>query len=461
MGRFLTLNIVSRSQRIKSTLRHIFFTTAARRYVVFLSGGLAVGLIATLFAHLCGTLEDLFLSMVSYRSYPALFADYYWIISKRYLPLLIMPLGFPAILYLTEKYFKGAEGSGIPRVIQALGSEDISVLERLLSVRVAVGKFLLTAASFLCGASVGREGPTVLLGSSIMYAFSKTKLATFKALHLRNLDRGLVIAGGAAGIAAAFNTPLGGVLFAIEELSKSFDVRLSKPLILSIILSGFVCQFLLTNKQYFGHSIGGIPGTVQWVIVPLCGLIGGFFGGLFSRLLVLVAKHVFCWPLKKRLYWAGTCGLLVAMIGILTNGQTFTSGYVPANELITGAAQFPAYFGITKLLATLLSYVSGIPGGIFAPSLSAGAGFGDIVAQWFPKVSHSAVVILGMTAYFTGVVRSPITCFVIVIEMTGRNDLILPLMAVTIIADIVSVGVCRQSLYEALANISNGQVRRR
>ncbi|MFK5913967.1 MAG: chloride channel protein, partial [Woeseiaceae bacterium] len=144
-------------------------------------------------------------------------------------------------------------------------------------------------------------------------------------------------------------------------------------------------------------------------------------------------------------------GLILSLLGFLSDGQTFGTGYLEAKNLVDGgevSLAFPFY----KLMATVASYLSGIPGGIFAPSLSVGAGLGADLAQFMPNIPFSAIVMLGMVGYFTGVVQTPITAFVIVMEMTASSSMLMPLMATALIAKSISHLVCPTPIYQALAD---------
>jgi H+/Cl- antiporter ClcA len=178
-------------------------------------------------------------------------------------------------------------------------------------------------------------------------------------------------------------------------------------------------------------------------------------GGLFARSVVAVARGL---PgragsliRQHPILFAALCGLLVAVIGIVSGGTTYGTGYHEAKELLQGAGQIPASFGLLKMLATILCSVSGIPGGIFSPSLAVGAGFGANVAALLPHAPLGAVVLLGMAAYFAGVVQAPITAFVIVLEMTDNHAMAIPVMA----AALIGYGTSRLSgaepIYHALA----------
>ena len=149
---------------------------------------------------------------------------------------------------------------------------------------------------------------------------------------------------------------------------------------------------------------------------------------------------------------AAACGLAVAGCGLLSGGAAFGTGYDEARALVQGGSHAHANFGLFKFLATIASSISGIPGGIFAPSLAVGAGLGADVAWLLPGAPASALVVLGMVAYFAGVVQAPITAFVIVTEMTNDHAMVLPLMLTALIAYATSRLVCRAGVYHALAH---------
>ena len=151
-------------------------------------------------------------------------------------------------------------------------------------------------------------------------------------------------------------------------------------------------------------------------------------------------------------FFAGACGLVVGVIGLATNGATFGTGYAQAKGIIQVSSHLPWYFGPLKLIVTLLSSMCGIPGGLFAPSLSAGAGFGHALEPLLPMVPPATVALLGVVGYFSGVVQSPLTAFVIVMEMTGDHKMMLPLMATSLLGYAVSRMVCKYPIYHAIAH---------
>ena len=367
------------------------------------------------------------------------------------LPFVVGPAGLALVVWLTRKFFPGSQGSGIPQTIAAINTEDEERRGHYLSIRLALGKFLLTVIGLFSGASVGREGPTVQIGASIMQS-----LGRFTRFSRVETKRGLILAGGAAGVAAAFNTPLAGIVFAIEEMSRNYESRTSGTVLTSVIVAGIVSIWWLGDYTYFGTTSAILNGSSAWIPVIVCGVVGGVLGGIFSQLLIFISRGI---PGKvgilaktNPVIFAAFCGFLLAVIGAFSGSSTYGTGYHEARMILEGTGEIPESFGILKLLATLVSYVSGIPGGVFAPSLAVGAGLGQNIAQIMPYVPLGAVVVLGMVAYFAGVVQAPVTAFVIVMEMTDNHDMIVPLMAASLLAAGCSKVVCRKPLYRALAD---------
>lgn len=360
------------------------------------------------------------------------------------------PLGLALVVWLTQSVFPGTRGSGIPQTIAALSMSNTAARDKLLSMRIAIGKLILTVGALLSGASIGREGPTVQIGASIMHS-----LGRFTRFSAADTDRGLILAGGAAGIAAAFNTPLAGIVFAIEELSRSFEERTSGRIYTAVIVAGVTSVALVGNYTYFGSTHAALTEPRMWLVVPVCGLVGGIAGGAFSRCMLALRRSLpgalARFKNNAPVRFALVCGIAVALIGWASSGATFGTGYGEARAIVQQEIIPTNSFAFMKALATLVSYVTGIPGGIFAPSLAVGAGLGGTLSLYLPYAPGGAIVLLTMAAYFAGVVQAPLTALVIVSEMTGNRDLTLPLMAATLLGRGASALVCRESLYRALA----------
>ncbi len=404
------------------------------RRIAFWLGAVLVALIALVFARLADDAGEIFLKLLHV---------------SRFLPLIVAPLGILFSAFLTRKLFPGAQGSGIPQVIAAIHSGDRAHMDAMLRLRTAFGKVLLTLVGLLAGASIGREGPTVQVSATLMY-----NLGRRLRLPRTEMLNALVLAGGAAGVAAAFNTPLAGVVFAIEELSHSFESRTSGLSLTAVIIGGVVSLALQGNYTYFGVSTAILGFNAGWWAVLLCGVVGGLSGGAFAALLVRAGKGMPGWLGRfmrdHPFAFAALCGLLIAVFGLLSNGSSYGTGYAQARGLVEGRADVPLSYAALKFCANVVSYLSGVPGGIFAPSLAVGAGIGQYLSHLVPAPS-GAVVLLGMVAYFTGAVQAPITATIIVMEMTANGNLTIPLLATAMLAYGSSRLICRRPLYGALA----------
>ncbi len=403
--------------------------------LVFWCGAIAIGLISVGFAQAADIAQDWF-KAITHSS------EIGW---RNWLPLIITPLGFMLCSWIALRYFPGSGGSGIPQAIAARHLTDPEDRSLLLSIKVAFGKILLTIMGLFCGASIGREGPTVQIGASIML-----QSARFGGMEQA---RGLILAGSAAGIAAAFNTPLAGIVFAIEEMGRAYAARTNGLVLSAVILAGLASLGLVGNYNYFGLTTVTVTTHIEWVLVIACGVIGGALGAIFSALALSIAKQTRRLmqkaPLRNSILFAGTCGFIIAIIGITSGGATFGTGYDQARSAVEGLSLPPFYF-IEKFLAGLLSMASGIPGGIFAPSLSVGAGLGSTIGLVL-GTSASLAAVLGMAGYFAGVVQAPMTAFVIILEMTGNHNNVIPLMCASMLGYGTARLISHEPLYHALS----------
>ena len=406
-----------------------------RPRLVFWCGALAIGLVSVGFARLADLAQKAFAGLTASGEWSFL------------LPLIVSPLGFMLSAFLAIRLFPNSQGSGIPQAIAARHLREEEDRSRLLSLRIAAGKIALTVLGLFCGASIGREGPTVQVGASIMLA-----VARFGGMAQA---RGLILAGSAAGIAAAFNTPLAGIVFAIEEMSRTYESRANGVVLTAVILSGLAALGLAGSYNYFGEASVSPAGLGDWGLVLACGIGGGALGAGFSGLALHFGQRIRRWaqpqPLPRMVALAGLCGLAVAGIGIAFGGTTFGTGYEQARSAVEGHP-LPLLFFAGKLVASFLSMLSGIPGGIFAPSLAVGAGFGSTVGLAL-GTSIALAAILGMTGYFSGVVQAPMTAFVIILEMTGDHQAVIPIMAVSMIGYVTSRILSREPLYHGLSRV--------
>ena len=398
---------------------------------LFVAGGVAVGAAAVLMALLADQAQAAFRLLQSHAPGLAFVAT---------------PIGFAVAVYVARRFFPNSQGSGIPQTIAALRIDVQAERTPLVSMRVAIGKVLVMTFGLLCGASAGREGPTVQVGAAIMFALGAWS---------PHRQAGFLLAGAAAGVAAAFNTPLAGIVFGIEEMSRSFETRTSGLVLGAVIAAGLTAIALTGDYTYFGSTAASVPLGRGWIAILVCSAVGGAAGGLFIRGVTWVGSGLP--PALGRVIkahpiaFAAACGLVVALCGLDGNASIFGTGYEQARAVVDGQAPANLWFAPLKFLATAASAVSGIPGGIFSPSLSIGAGIASALSPAFGDVPLAALALIGMVSYLTGVVRAPITSFIIVAEMTNDHAMVIPLMAAALIADRTSALLSHEGYYQVLA----------
>lgn len=401
----------------------------------FWSTALAVGVLSVLYAQLINFSQTHFLSI--FQKFP-------FIVSAA------SPLIFLSAVFAVRYFEPEAKGSGIPQVLQAihLGEKDFRSNERIskfVSIKTACVKVLSSSLGILGGASIGREGPTVQIAASL-FAWTARKTSRW----VPKLDfQSYLVAGGAAGVAAAFNTPLAGIAFALEEIGETKFPKFKESVMLSVIISGIAAQALAGNYLYFGHPVlEGLPVRIIFDALSI-GFLGGLAGGAFAWTLsrpslAILPKH---WV--KR---AALCGLVCAGINLLTSGDTAGSSYDVTRRLMDSPdGAFTPFFFMEKFITTVLSYLSGMAGGIFSPCLSIGAGLGITVSQLAHIGSLKICALIGMVAFFSGVVRAPLTAVIIVTEMTDKHILIIPMMIAAYLSQGVAKRIMPISLYRHLA----------
>ncbi|RAS02453.1 chloride channel protein [Cupriavidus alkaliphilus] len=426
------LNQISRRARVAAWRKsrqagRISRTTL--RYAAFMFGAGCVGVFSLVFA---------WIAEVALRWNHQLTQATPW------LAFVMLPFGLAALRWLTIRLAPQARGSGIPQVIAAVTLPPSGPAQTLLvSLRQSMWKVVLTAAALLAGASVGREGPSVQVGAAAMLAWGRwcrEKLRFRIGFH----PNALIAAGAAGGLAAAFNTPLAGVVFAIEELGRGTAVRWDRLVLSGVLTAGFLSLAALGNNPYFVVKVPMLGLHEAWGPVLLCAVVTGVLGGVFAKALkggvpALLPAAWRDWPGRHPVWTAFGCGLVVAIIGWATAGATFGTGYEQAAALINGESHATLWFGLAKLVATVVSYFAGIPGGIFTPALAIGAGIGENVAHFVSGMAEPRVLALvSMAAFLAAATQAPITASVIVMEMTRTQDLTVFLLAASLLASFIS-----------------------
>jgi chloride channel protein, CIC family len=374
-----------------------------------------------------------------------------WFEVHPYLMSLLTPGAFVAATFLVVRFAPEAKGSGIPQVLEASriarlsdGTQQVAA-SRLVSTRTAFVKVISSIIGIIGGASIGREGPTVQIA-----AWSFARIGALLKKFVPRIDySSFLVAGGAAGIAAAFNTPLAGITFALEEMADGAFGPMRQAVMLSVIIAGITAQALVGDYLYFGQTVPQLPDTTLIVTEALLiGAVGGAAGALFAW--GLISSR---FPLPN-VWWkrALVCGALVSLVTLLTHGDTAGSGYEVTraaleSDIPTSSLGFPLW----KVFTTILSQISGMAGGIFSPSLSIGAGIGFSIAHLANFVNFKACALIGMVAFFSGAIQAPLTGVVIVMEMTNERALIIPFMIAAFLAQAIGRRFIRKPLYQYLA----------
>lgn len=400
-------------------------------------GGAAIGGVAMIYAWLMEHAQALFLAALG---------------SRPQLLLMVTPAVGALSVWLTRRYAGGAEGSGIPQTLAALHG-DAQARRRLLSFRLLWGKIGISLLATAGGFPVGRQGPTVFIGAVLMHALGGAYLG-----HARSADgareQRLVVAGAAAGLAAAFHTPLAGIAFAVEQLVGRFDHRAYGALLTAILAASSVAAFA-SRSSILGvlAPAGDLPRLLYATL--LSGVVTGLAGSAFARLWI----HATSWMPRglitlrreRPVCFGALCGLLIATLALASGGATLATGPQAVRTALTDGAISSAY-PAARMLALLATCLAGVPGGIFVPSLSIGAGIGAILSQWCCVADVSVFAALAMTGYLAAVTRSPVTAFVITIEMSGSLDLLLPLMTTALMANSISRRIAPR-IYETLSRL--------
>jgi len=371
----------------------------------------------------------------------------------KWLLFLLTPLCFLASWWVVKKAAPYAKGSGIPQVMASIDlatPKHYGLVKKLLSLRIIIIKIISSIVIVLGGGIVGREGPTIQIAASI-----------FKITHSRLPEwwpkiskRNILVAGAASGLAAAFNTPLGGIVFAVEELSKTHINYFKSALFTAVIIAGLTAQGLAGPYLYLGYPDLRSLQTSVFLGIAVVALLAGLSGGIMSKIiLVLLPRVAALTKTRQHVLYIVLCALTIATFGFFFGEDALGSGkQLMTRTLFTGDKIVHWYTPFLRINGLIFSFTAGTSGGIFAPSLSAGASIGSAIAGWFHyNDSNTNLLILsGMVAFLTGVTRSPFTAAILVLEMTDRHSVIFHLMVAALLANIFAAIIDKHSIYEHL-----------
>lgn len=426
------MNARSISNRASSHLLRI--TDSSRRMLPYWLAGALTAAVSVVYAKAFGWSEKLAFSWV--EEHPAL-------------GFLIVPSAMLLSSLMVHFLSAYAGGSGIPQLLAAIEVSDKPnpLVDKILNLRMLAVKFVGSCISVAGGGVTGREGPTLQISASVFY--NVQKLWTRLNLKFTPDLQSMILAGGAAGLASAFNTPLGGIIFAIEELAKVHISTIRTYTFHAVIIAGFLTQAILGNYLYFGKFEIGAQSAYELMPLVLAAGCIGLLGGFLGWSIVKVADWRTQSSLQTRLTLTVVCGLGVATLIYLFGKSASGSGREVIIDLLIHA-QTPAEFqlGFVRGLANFLTYSGGVVGGVFAPALSTGAGLGSWMSGFLTDSNHQVWVLMGMVAFLTGLTRAPFTSLILVLEMTDTHNVILVLMVSAIIAQSAAKIIDPVSFYE-------------
>ena len=361
--------------------------------------------------------------------------------------LLFPVVGSLGIGYLLWRFFPNARGSGVPQTKAALFAR-----EGRITMRTVFGKFFCTSVTLASGIPLGREGPSVQVGAGIGSVLGRM-------LGLSNEQvKKLVPVGAAAAIAAAFNTPLAAVVFALEEIMGDLNAPLMGGVVLASATAWMVLRLLLGDHPLFKVPAYHLVSPAEFGVYAVLGVGGGVVSAAFAIMLLEMRARFLRFPQSTAWFHPLVGGLLVGTMGWFVP-QVLGVGYGFVGDALNGnmAVRLMLVLLVLKLISVTVSYASGNAGGIFGPSLFLGAMLGGAVGtvahHYFPASTAlpGAYALVGMGAVFAGVVRAPMTSVLIIFEMTQDYAVIVPLMIANLVSLWVASLLHHEPIYEALA----------
>ena len=410
--------------------------TSILQAIPFWVASLLVGLIAVAFTQMFNWSEHLLGQTLAWHK---------WLI------FILAPVNLFIGWIIIRTFSPGARGSGIPQVMAAieLPAKYEKGLSRLLSLRIIIVKIASSLFMVLGGAAIGREGPTIQIAGSVFRMVNKWIPASWPKLAKQNF----IITGAAAGLAAAFNTPLGGIVFAIEELAKIHISFFRSALFTAVIIAGLTAQNFLGPYLYLGYP--DVQNLSPYIFIGVVGaaILSGLLGSLMCKWILAVMRWKKSFGLIKSIAFLLMAGLTIAFIAYFIDPEMLGSGKDLMNRsLFTQSKAVHWHTVVVRILGPVISFNTGAAGGVFAPSLAAGASIGAWISGVFGILGANANILIlsGMVGFLTGVTRTPFTSAILVLEMTDRHSVVFHLMLAAMLANIVALLVDRHSLYDQL-----------
>jgi CIC family chloride channel protein len=351
------------------------------------------------------------------------------------------------IAVLVIHFFPTARGSGVNQTKAAL-----YIFNGNIPIRTAIGKFITSALAIGSGHSLGPEDPSLQIGACIASAVGR------KMRLQRDRMRLIAPVGAAAGLAAAFNAPISAVLFVIEEVIGRWTAGILGSVVLSAVSSVVVMRWFLGSESLFRIPAVELKRPSELIAYAALGVVGGLASVVFASGIAWLRPVCKALPHWSQYFQPAVAGLLIGIIAVLGAPQVMGAGYEYIDQAMHGqfAWEFLAILAGLKIVATLLSFVSGTPGGMFAPTLFIGAMLGAAVGGaehvLFPHLTGSpgTYALVGMGVLFAGFLRAPMTSVFMVLEVSGNYSIIVPVILANTVAYLISRGLQPTAIFDLL-----------
>ncbi len=348
--------------------------------------------------------------------------------------LVVPPLVSVVTGILLTRYFPEARGSGVPQTKAAF-----HLRQGFISAREPVGKFLTSVLCIGSGHSIGREGPSVQIGAGLASVIGRWIRLSPKRVQ------SLVPVGAVAALAAAFNTPVAAVVFALEEIISDMNAAVLGSTVVASVSSVIAARAILGNEPLFHVPTYQLVHPAELLAYAALVVAGGLLSLLFCKGLLAARSLFLRMPRRTRALQPAIGGLIIGLV-LLVVPQVMGVGYEYVDQALNGSLvlQTLLVLCIVKLAATIVSYASGNAGGIFAPSLyigaMAGGAVGLIVNEFapFPTGNPGAYALVGMGALFAGIIRAPMTSVLMIFELTQDYQIFVPLMVANLLSFMIS-----------------------
>src|SRR5580704_7361033 len=343
--------------------------------------------------------------------------------------------------------FPTIRGSGVNQTKAAL-----YIFNGFIPFRTAVGKFICAALAIGSGQSLGPEDPSLQIGASIASALGRQLKISREKLRL------MAPVGAAAGLAAAFNAPISAVLFVIEEVIGRWSAGILGSVVLSAVSSVVIVRWFLGSEPLFRIPVTTFKRPTELIAYAVLGIVGGLASVAFAKSIGYLRPRMNSLPPWTQYFQPALAGLLIGLIAFLGAPQIMGAGYDSMDQAMHGqyAWKMLALLAVLKIVATTLSFVSGAPGGMFAPTLFIGAmlggAVGDLERHFFPQLTGSTgtYVLVGMGVLFAGFLRAPMTSVFMVLEVSGNYEIVVPVIVANTFSYVISRSLQTVPIFDML-----------